>query len=861
MDWFRLGNLAISSLSTTILFAVMTGYMLTVKNKSADAWFLTGYIASLFILMVSYTVRISLFSPVAIATGQVSNLIVFAVIFLIPFTYYYGGNYQKKESLIVLIISLVLATAVWVSLFFSREFPIVYDFEAQYFTLEFGPRISYITMGGYLWAFITLLRKTVFFSHQEILKVDPSLRQRGGFKALLQPTGRKARSAGSFAILTIITSLIALTYLLFQSGIISRNSYSIVFNTSSMIVCFAIFIVYLNNAPQPTSFLIKLVGIPLAAIMVSIGFIASALLPLINETLSDQYIRKVELVRIALVSSNYNKLPDDAVYVLSASAGPVNFQYMNPSLTSSTLLEKLSNEENILIMEDENIYIPDFFYLNIKDTSSFIIQYPLNNNGVSYWIGFSYASLRLSVHQFWIKFVPVVFGITFFMLFIFPLVLQKGVLTPLSRLLEAVIQVEGGNYHLSLPVTSEDEVGQLAHGYNQMVEALRNAESNFKALAENANDAILILLKDGRIAYANNRALEISGFNRTSLLQKNFRELILPYHLAVVEERFTARIEGGTAPQCYETRIVNKSGRTVPVEITGSGTFWHDSPATVVILRDIEDRKKAEELLRTQTQQLLQADKLASIGALVAGVAHEVNNPNQVISMNARFLSEGLPSIFTLAESDEELDDSLKIAGMIYDEFREASESAVQEISSSTMRINHIVNELKSFVRGETKKEQELIDINHVVRTVADLSRHFIHSATDHFELELGDMIPHIKADSIRLEQVVLNLVQNACQSLADKTKSIIVSTKYNKSAQKVSIEIIDQGKGIPAENLTRVTDPFFTTSRKTGGTGLGLSISNRIIKGLGGTITFKSKVNVGTTVTVSLPVDFFESV
>jgi PAS domain S-box-containing protein len=621
-----------------------------------------------------------------------------------------------------------------------------------------------------------------------------------------------------------------------------------------MIVCFAIFIVYMNNAPQPTSFLIKLVGIPLAAIMVTIGFIASSLLPLVNETLADQYRRKVELVRIALVSSNYNRLPHDAVYVLPVSVGPSNLQYMNPSLSSSQLLERLSQTEDTgpLLEEDNPDY--DHFYLNIRDPGSFIIQYSLSHNGVSYWVGFSYASLRLSVHKFWIKFIPIVFGVTLFMLIVFPLVLHKGVLTPLKNLLEAVHQVEGGNYHLSLSVTSEDEVGQLAHGYNSMVEALRNAESNFKALTENANDAILILLKNGSVAYANIKAMEISGFNHVEILQKNFRELIHPSHLAKVEKYFTARIEGGTAPQCYETRIIDKKGCTVPVEITGAGTFWHENPATVVILRDIEDRKKAEELLRIQTQQLLQADKLSSIGALVAGVAHEVNNPNQVISLNAHFLSEGLPSIFTLAETDEELDDSLKIAGMVYEEFRQASESAIVEISSSTKRISHIINELKSFVRERVEQEKKLIDINELINSVMDLSRHFIRTSTDHFKLVPGNMIPNIKADNIRLEQVILNLIQNACQSLSDKSKSIIVSTKYDRIKKMVSIEVRDEGKGITSQNLPRITDPFFTTKRETGGTGLGLSISKHIINDLGGSLNFQSRVGEGTTVTVSLP-------
>ena len=139
-------------------------------------------------------------------------------------------------------------------------------------------------------------------------------------------------------------------------------------------------------------------------------------------------------------------------------------------------------------------------------------------------------------------------------------------------------------------------------------------------LAENANDAILILSKEGRVVYTNTRAAGISGYSPVELRKKHFRDVIHPDELAVVEERFTARIDGRTAPRCYESVILNRKGEVVPVEITGARTIWHDEPADVVIIRDISERKRAEELLQAQQQQLLRADKLASLGALVAEV-------------------------------------------------------------------------------------------------------------------------------------------------------------------------------------------------------------------------------------------------
>ncbi len=241
---------------------------------------------------------------------------------------------------------------------------------------------------------------------------------------------------------------------------------------------------------------------------------------------------------------------------------------------------------------------------------------------------------------------------------------------------------DAGELWLSLPVKSEDEVGRLALGYNRMVKSVKNAEGNFKAPAENANDAILILSKEGRVVCTNTRAAEISGYSPVDLRKKHFSEVIHPDELAVVERRFAARIDGRTAPRCYESVILNRKGEVVPVEITGARTIWHDEPADVVIIRDISERKRAEELLQAQQQQLLRADKLASPGALVAGVAHEINKPNQVVSMDACFLGEGLPGLFVLAESGEQADDRVRIAGVGYSEFKQSAEAAISEISA-----------------------------------------------------------------------------------------------------------------------------------------------------------------------------------
>jgi len=851
MSWFRLGSLSVGSLTTTILLSLIVGYLLSRKDKTPDTWYLTGYLGTLLVLLLSYTVRYSVFSTASLATGQISNLIVFGVLCLIQFAYHYGGNSHLRESRVVLYLFLVGALISWSVHFFRSNLRAVYDFQAEYFTYEFGPSIALVTLTGYSWSVVVLLRKALLFSGC----IGPTRGVRSLFGVLFRPRGRSAASARSFAVLTTATALVALAYLLFQTQVISRASYAFLFNTSSLLICLLIFVVYVSNAPQPSSFLVKLVGIPLVTILVTFGIVSGALTPVLNETLADRYASEAQQALQALQSGDSRALPADLAYVALLSSLPGSMVYATPALPPEVIQQAAYAAGTVGSLRERGGGKPQFLYLSLSDPDTFFFSLERTNRGSTYRLGFHYADYRLAIHRFWAKLALVVLAVTFSVLLLFPLVFDRSLLQPLRGLMEAVHQVEKGNYRMTLPVGSEDEVGQLTGGYNRMIKSLQNAEGNFKALAENANDAILILSADGRVIYANPQAAAISGYDEAQLMRKRLRDFILPEELGKIEERLASRIRGLPAPRCYETQIVNSRGECLPVEVTGARTTWHDEPADVVIIRAISERKQAEELLRSQQDQLLRVDKLVSIGALVAGVAHEVNNPNQVVYLNARFLSGGLSALFDLAESGEKADDRLCIAGLPYGQFRQAAQSALTEISDSAARIDHIVGELKGFVREEGRGSKQPTDVNLVVRTVVSLSRHFIRSATDYFHLRLAEGVPAVSADRIRLEQVVLNLVQNACQALTDRSKSVSLVTSYDAAQGCVLVEIIDEGIGIAAEHLVHITEPFFTTKRQRGGTGLGLYISQRIVKEHGGTLVFESGVGKGTRTVVRLPV------
>jgi len=194
------------------------------------------------------------------------------------------------------------------------------------------------------------------------------------------------------------------------------------------------------------------------------------------------------------------------------------------------------------------------------------------------------------------------------------------------------------------------------------------------------------------------------------------------------------------------------------------------------------------------------------------------------------------------------------MGGLNYSEIREKIPTLIQRVMEGSDRIRTIVQELRDFARQPTTELTDLVDVNEVVRSTMVLLSNMLKHSTNRFTVRLSDDIPAIRGNFRRLEQVVVNLVQNACQALPDKDRAIELSTGYDRRNAAVAIIVRDEGVGIPEENLHRIMDPFFTTKRDSGGTGLGLSIASSIIKEHNGTLTLTSTPRQGTVATVILP-------
>ncbi|MBN1900254.1 PAS domain S-box protein [Candidatus Sumerlaeota bacterium] len=274
------------------------------------------------------------------------------------------------------------------------------------------------------------------------------------------------------------------------------------------------------------------------------------------------------------------------------------------------------------------------------------------------------------------------------------------------------------------------------------------------------------------------------------------------------------------------------------------------------ILQDITKRKRMEEQARRQQEQLVQTEKMAALGILVSGVAHEINNPNNFIMLNVPTLHDSWSSVVPILDQYYEQNGDFLVGGVYYSTMRKHMPELFNCILAGANRIKNIVRELRDFARESDASQMEPVDMNAVVRSSLTLLENMIKKSTNKFSVRYDDNIPRIKGNFQRLEQVVINLIQNACQALPDKDKGIIVSTRCDFKKKRVILEIADQGTGIPPEIHKFIMDPFFTTKREKGGVGLGLSISSKIINEHKGSLEFKSGHGAGTIAAIELPLD-----
>lgn len=305
----------------------------------------------------------------------------------------------------------------------------------------------------------------------------------------------------------------------------------------------------------------------------------------------------------------------------------------------------------------------------------------------------------------------------------------------------------------------------------------------------------------------------------------------------------------------WEITLRHQQGQLLHCLISWQSVKLQNQTQKLVFLRDVTQLRKLEKINQQQTRQLLHADKLASLGTMVAGVAHEINNPNHIIQMNTDLLAEFSHQILELLDDlpQDQLEAS-QFSGLSLDELNHTMPELFEDMKSCCRRIDRIVKDLKDFARPRENAEYLPLDLNLVIDQCQTLLTPALENKKVRLNLQQSP-VPLIFGDSQQLQQVIVNLTVNAIDSFFPPASGVVtIRTFYKNSTDQVVCEIEDQGCGIAAEHLNQIFDPFFTTKQEQGGTGLGLAISFQLVREHGGLMEVCSSLGQGTTLKISFP-------
>jgi PAS domain S-box-containing protein len=453
------------------------------------------------------------------------------------------------------------------------------------------------------------------------------------------------------------------------------------------------------------------------------------------------------------------------------------------------------------VVAADTIYIPvDVSFVRIKEAA---------------WLGFLIALVSL-----------------FSLIGLFYILFNRTVVSDLKALLLKFhrIGIQHENDHKIPTLKTGDEIEQLTAAFEETAadlerthNELKASETKYRNLFESSRDAIIIINRRTQILEINDAGIKLFGFKGRSeaISIESYFQLFWDTRDA---RKFHKKVKQSGFVQGLEVFMVNREGGKLTVMVSASQRLDENArfDGIEAILRDVTEKKQVE-------KHLAQTEKLASIGELASGVAHEINNPLGVIKCYANLAAKAKSEDSQLAKD-------------------------IQIIRKHTDQCQSVVSSLLSFAKTpEPKKTKSYI--HKVIDDILSVLEHQVKKSAIVVKRQYDKKIKSITVDEAMIKQVFMNLLLNACQSMPEGGILMVKST-FDERNRRVTIHVADSGIGISEKFIDRIFDPFFSTKGADKGTGLGLSVSYGIIKQHNGNITVQSIPGKGTTFEVTLPVD-----
>jgi two-component system NtrC family sensor kinase len=362
-------------------------------------------------------------------------------------------------------------------------------------------------------------------------------------------------------------------------------------------------------------------------------------------------------------------------------------------------------------------------------------------------------------------------------------------------------------------------------------EKLRRTNTFLNNLIQSAVDCVIAADMTGKILIFNDSAAEVFGYSvEEALNDLNIRDVYPGDGAREIMRKLRSEEYGGKGKlKTYHVDVLAKSGERIPISLYASIIYEEGQEvATIGFFHDLRERLRMKGELEKTQLQLLQSEKMASLGKLAAGVAHQINNPLGGITLFAKLMLE-----------DYDLEEAIR--------------NDLQRILNDAERCRDTVKELLEFTR-QTRHLMQPYDVNEAISRTLFLFED--QSLFHNIEIEkgLGDNLPPVKADIQQLNHLFMNIILNAAQAMKGKGK-LTVNTFQGPGKKDICIEISDSGSGIPPDILPHIFEPFFTTKEEGEGTGLGLSLAYGIVENHRGQITARNKPDGGAVFAITFPV------
>jgi len=409
------------------------------------------------------------------------------------------------------------------------------------------------------------------------------------------------------------------------------------------------------------------------------------------------------------------------------------------------------------------------------------------------------------------------------------------------------------------PIPSTDDLLAIVHEVTEHKEMLRRMSKDRQLMATlmNATPLFIVALdRQAKILLMNEPMLHALGYSRFDDLRgKDYTSVVVPPEEREQVSSILARAFNSdrNAGSYTFVSIRNVAGRLIEWHLSLVHDETDGEEFVLVVGVDVTKRSEAEKLAEEHKQRLAKAVQLISLGTIISGFAHELNNPNSFIRLNAKNLASLWSEVAGIMDKLSSSSTGLSLRGIPYDRARELIGKMIEGIINGSDRIARIATDVKVFAMQGQAELGGRADVNSAIAATLRILADLIGRSTDRFSVEYGENLPLVPGESHILEIVIGNMVSNACQALTDRHQRISVSST-RRSDGWAAIRVVDEGEGISQENIEHIFDPFFTTKHDRGGLGIGLSVCHDIVTRLGGTIRCHSAPGSGTEMLVCLP-------